>query len=426
MSTLRTDTIQTTDSSYSVSVKDIVTGAPITIAQLKLLPKGTVPRIVSVKDSVNGINEDYYIDLNDTTSPNNNAMVVVANDGGRWKVLDKRYQSGEFYTTNGAFVHKMGDRVQMGDAVRHDAGIAMDQPDWFTTYMRSKGREYAFLTSATVGITNSLNNNASNTMVVASHSKDLLPGWNCIGLIAIGVGNNTSGTGHSYAGYFEAYRDVGVSGGAYGIEIDTINYASLANTDPYVQPANQTIGLQIASGGEFSSTGQVDSSAAINIRKNGSKFYRGIVFGSDALTGSDGVTGTSIAIALAKGQKMQWYSGVDSGTSAIFCSGDTASQSMSQEFSNNLLKFNAPSGLAFSVGYTNTSVNYVAAQAQNSGLPAQLLAKGADTTANVDLQLVPQASGYIWTGPHTAGVLSPTGFVTMKDSSGVLRRFMVG
>ena len=334
--------------------------------------------------------------------------------------------TGQHYSTYGAKVNRVSDRLFIGNAINHDGGIAMDQPDWFTTAMRAEGREYAFITSSTVAITNSLNNNASNTALIASHTKDLLPGWNAIGLIAIGYGNATSGTGHAYAIYAEAYRTAGVSGGAYGMEIDTINRASLTGIDPYIQNANQVIGLQIAAGGEYSSVGQFDATAAINIRRNGARFYRGIVFGSDSLTGTDGTgTGSAIAIAMARGHQIQWFCGVDQGGPSLYSTCGLAANTINQEFGDSFIRYhNASGGLVFELENAAGGVNHLSLKSQAFGLPAQVLAKG--TSTDVDIQLVPKGTGgRIWTGPFTAGAGTVAGWVEMKDDAGVTRKFAI-
>lgn len=346
--------------------------------------------------------------------------------------LDKLNQksTGQFYSAFGAKVNRLADRVFIGDAINHDGGITQAQPDWFTVYMRNKGRDYAFVGSSTLAVTNSLNTDASNTALIASHTGDLYPGWNAIGLIAIGVGNNPNTNplngvaGHAYAIYGEAYRDAGVPGGAYGAELDVMNYADLVSVDPYVQRTGQTIGLQLAGGGEFPGNNQSDISAAINVRNNGSAFYRGIVFGADSLTGSDGVNGVAIAIAMAKGHKIQWFAGTDAGTASIYCTNTLAASSISQEFGDNYVRFQANSGYVLQIESTAMSTNYLIVRGQVSGLPVQLLARGAE--ANVDLQLNPKGTGSIWTGPYTAGAITATGYVTMKDSAGLVRRFLVG
>ncbi|MCU7218013.1 hypothetical protein [Pseudomonas sp. VE 196-7] len=338
--------------------------------------------------------------------------------------------TGQFYSAYGAKVNRVADRLFIGDAINHDGGITQAQPDWFTTYMRAKGRDYAFVGSSTMAVTNSLNTDASNTALIASHTGDLHPGWNAIGLIAAGVNNNedtnpdTGTAGHAYAIYAEAYRDVGVPGGAYGAELDVMNYASLVSIDPYVQRADQTIGLQVAGGGEFPSANQHDISAAINIRRNGSSFYRGIVFGANALSGTDGVTGNAVAVAMAKGHKLQWFSGIDAGTSSIYCTATLPANSIGMEFGDNFVRFQAASAQVLQIESTPTSSSYLIIRGQNAGLPVQVLARGSDT--NIDLQLNPKGAGLIWTGPYTAGAITATGYVTMKDSTGTSRRFLVG
>lgn len=53
-----------------------------------------------------------------------------------------------------------------------------------------------------------------------------------------------------------------------------------------------------------------------------------------------------------------------------------------------------------------------------------LSANGA--AADIDIKLAPKGSGAVWVGAHTTGALTATGYITVKDSTGTVRRLLVG
>jgi len=78
----------------------------------------------------------------------------------------------------------------------------------------------------------------------------------------------------------------------------------------------------------------------------------------------------------------------------------------------------------FVVANTASAVNWLEAKGQvTSGAP-QIAALGSDT--NIDLALIPKGTGNVRFGAHTVGVLTPTGYVTIKDAAGNTRRLLVG
>ena len=71
-----------------------------------------------------------------------------------------------------------------------------------------------------------------------------------------------------------------------------------------------------------------------------------------------------------------------------------------------------------------TSVNFLrSTPAQTLNAP-ELSAQGSD--ANINLKLTPKGTGVLQFGTYTAGVLSPTGFITITDAGGTSRRLLVG
>jgi len=78
-----------------------------------------------------------------------------------------------------------------------------------------------------------------------------------------------------------------------------------------------------------------------------------------------------------------------------------------------------------SVSNTASAVNYVQVTgATTASKVVAISAQGSDT--DVTLSLSPKGAGTIRFGTYTAGVLTPTGYITITDSGGTSRRLLVG
>jgi hypothetical protein len=109
--------------------------------------------------------------------------------------------------------------------------------------------------------------------------------------------------------YLEAIATV-AGANANCIEVDAINAgAAVPTINPY-QTLNvgAVAGIVVASGGGAGERpGPLyPASAAIIIDRNANNFIRGIVFGAGGINGTDGTTGTGIAVQMAKGHEIQW------------------------------------------------------------------------------------------------------------------------
>jgi hypothetical protein len=71
-----------------------------------------------------------------------------------------------------------------------------------------------------------------------------------------------------------------------------------------------------------------------------------------------------------------------------------------------------------------TVVNYTTANGSIAGSSPVFSVAGTD--ADIDLTLTPKGAGAIRFGTYTASVLTPTGYITIKDSGGTTRRLLVG
>jgi hypothetical protein len=312
--------------------------------------------------------------------------------------------TGQFYQNAGASVSRVQDRLFIGNAALNNGTNVASQPDWLTTYQLAKGRTYGFIQTSQLAVLNGLASQDSLTPLVvgAQTTGRTASASQVIAILGMGVNNNSGNTGASgnqaWAGYFEAFRDNGSSGngGAYGIEIDTMNFTNATPvTDPYSQSGDQTVGAQLASGGGFPGT-LFPTTVGLNFQNNNATFDKGIVFGSNAITGDTGTSGSGIAIALGFGHTLQWYGAAATPTSSILSNGTTTANGIQQLFSENSITFNNASGKSIlSAQGVASGVNGLQALGSVTTAPPQLVAIGSDT--NIDLQLTPKGSGKVRT-----------------------------
>jgi hypothetical protein len=69
-------------------------------------------------------------------------------------------------------------------------------------------------------------------------------------------------------------------------------------------------------------------------------------------------------------------------------------------------------------------VNSLQLAASSSGNAVSVSALGSDT--NIDLTLTPKGTGNVRFGTYTGTILTPTGYIEIKDSGGTIRRLLVG
>jgi hypothetical protein len=71
------------------------------------------------------------------------------------------------------------------------------------------------------------------------------------------------------------------------------------------------------------------------------------------------------------------------------------------------------------------SVNYITLTGAASG-SAPTISVASGTDADIDLTLTPKGAGAVRFGTYTGTILTPTGYITVKDSGGTTRRLLVG
>lgn len=161
-----------------------------------------------------------------------------------------------------------------------------------------------------------------------------------IGIFGLGVNDCPTEDMGAYGGYFEGWALPGMNpeGTVQAVEIAIINKSTAApDVNPYNQNPPGVIDSRISIGKPDSySLGQFGPSQLISALLQfvnaectaNSEAHKGIVFGANAIIGG-------IAIALAQGHKLQWYSPDGKSTGFIRCDVGTGQSTLNLIFANN-------------------------------------------------------------------------------------------
>lgn len=331
--------------------------------------------------------------------------------------------SGGFFTQSGAVIQRMTDRLMVGGAVLNDCAFPNVYKDWLTTFQVAAGLSNGSVTSATSAVLNSQEAGGSALITGAQSLLSTSAGASTISSGHFAVNNNTTYATSAWALYAEAHKINATTSSVYACELDTRTLVASINPTPFQQ--GNVIGLQIASGCELNPVDQFDASCAIQIADNPKKFKAGINFGAASIVGTDGITGTGLAIALAKGHQIAWYNSSGSLVGSILSNCATAANSTNLNFTDSGLQITNSAGNNISFFASGaTASNYFTFFAGAAGNPPTIAASGSDT--NVDLSFSCQGTGVVKFGAYTAGVVAQAGYITIKDSGGTVRRLLVG
>jgi hypothetical protein len=78
----------------------------------------------------------------------------------------------------------------------------------------------------------------------------------------------------------------------------------------------------------------------------------------------------------------------------------------------------------FQINHVTSAVNYGVVTGSIAGNAVPFTVAGTDT--DIDLALTPKGTGNVRFGTFTSSILTPTGFITIKDSGGTTRRILIG
>lgn len=337
---------------------------------------------------------------------------------------------------HGANINYFNDRVMVGTSTLYDGKHAPTFTDWLGSFnpIGGQGAYEYLLINAQMAVGAQLGNPSIVGYVRTSDSQ--AAGNAGIGVSAVAVNDNAVGAGaDSWAFYGTSVRTAAATGqSTLGLELETANLGSLVSLNPYAMFTNGlTASLWLGPGGELISDPTLTFNpvsvclGVLGNPKSGVCYDKGIIFASNSIRGTDGVSGVGTAIQFAKGHSMVWTA-TSSGLATSQISSNTANYLNEQQiqFTDNGLLVTDGSGLTqFRVNRgVNGAANYIMTNAADTGFAPAIQAIGTDT--NVDLALIPQAAGYLSFGNYTAGTFAQTGYITIKDAAGGLRRLMVG
>lgn len=202
---------------------------------------------------------------------------------------------------------------------------------------------------------------------------------------------------NGWGGYFEAARIAGAQA-AFGVEIDigNLDSASVANGPYNMYGIDGTFGFVMASGGSLGLTYHT-ATFGIAVTNNGADFKTGLIFQKNAIAGTDGSTGTGIAVDMAKGHTVQWSTPESTGLqgATLFSSVAATANKVGQEFTDNIVKFSRVGATITSLehgGGASATANYWRLLSSATG-GALICIAGSDTNPNVDMTFRPKGTG---------------------------------
>lgn len=249
-----------------------------------------------------------------------------------------------------------------------------------------------------------------------------------IGVLGIATNDDTGPTLQLvWGGYFEANRNANADT-SFGIEIAVKNKGDNVENFPNLRfPGGSTIGLWLAGGGDASYFGAPANpcTSAILIGKNAAAWNKGIVFTADGITGTDGVTGSGVAIAMAKGHVIQWFTNDNTESALITSNVDDPAKSLRLVFENDQFHFlSNAEGFVAIIGKNTGIDNQIRLFSEASGTSPAVAADGTDT--DIDLILQTKGTGNVRFGEFNSSADTPvTGYIEIKDFAGTIRKLAV-
>lgn len=234
----------------------------------------------------------------------------------------------------------------------------------------------------------------------------------------------------AWAFYGTAVRESGVNAAAFGMELDVANMGDTRPIYPHnMFNSGQTQTLWLGSGGEITEVPEVVGVAtcAIGIISNdpagNATFDKGIVFGATALEGSDGLSGNSIAIAMAPHQSISYYNAVNGRVGDIRCITQNTLNAQRLEFTDFGVEVKGLNDgrSQFRVNRVANADSYVAITPSTGTDAPEVLA--VSLNANSNLKLTPKGTGKIQIGYNSQAATVPGNFVANRileiiDSAG--------
>lgn len=372
-----------------------------------------------------------------TLREGNNGFLTYAQTDENWRVIREAINGKSAVVARGFFSNpypdrqawRFPDRVFIGEAATNfngDSGVTDGGDSWTA----GQHAFYLPINSALAVHTSSRADGGKYAITGYAKLETGMAVGAAIGVAGALIMNKASGRG--WALYSDVDHKLGdVSNGCeFAIKnssADNLTYK------PYT-PSFGTFGSRYVSGGDptVGDLATNPSTAAIIIIANATPqpWNSGIVFGKDALTGTTGLaadTGTGVAIALGRRHAIQWH---EPGTSVVGAyinsSVTTAASGVAMQFLDNNVTFygNAGATIMFRVNYNANTVNRLETGSAGTGAAPYISSVGTDS--NVDIRFIPQGTGVLRFGTHSAiAAETVTGYITVKDAGGTSRKLAV-
>lgn len=199
---------------------------------------------VRTRIAVSGETADILLrsDLSSTSSGKGLALVGLPAGFGM-----NQASTGAHFSQNGAGIHRLNDRLFIGDATVNDGAFPNVTKDWLSTFQVSLGIGTGSLASSVAACLSGLDANSAIPILGGGQTKYFTSaGTAVLGLMGVAVNNNTTYSTQAWGGYFEGHAVSATAGPTYGIEINSRAAIAQQAANPYQQGSTHT--MQLANG----------------------------------------------------------------------------------------------------------------------------------------------------------------------------------
>lgn len=259
------------------------------------------------------------------------------------------------------------------------------------------------------------------------------PGTASIGVAGVATMDDTSSDPlrKGWALYGDLTRFANAPTSGFGMELGCKNLGlDSYSPTPYARLGWGPTGIWLAGGADSTMGGeqQAPNGAALMIgagnQTNGVKGWtRGIVINADAIDGTDGVTGTGIAVALARGHVVAWFTNQNGAGANLYSTVDDINNRVSLAFDDNVIRFLGASGTNATVESVTNSTGYLRLIPAAVGGNVELRVGSTDGTA-YNLLLTPAGAGNVRVGSGNLNVVAgnfQVGTTTVIDTDRTVR-----
>jgi hypothetical protein len=308
--------------------------------------------------------------------------------------LDRENELPGYWTswTNGAFIHRVRDRMFIGNAV----GMGNERINTNDTWVPDSTTGANWIPRDTqLSVMSDLGVIAISGGSRTSDKAGLPPGGGAsIGVTGFIIQDSTVSDA-AWAFYADIQHQPTVGGNSYGIEIAAKNKTSFnTSANPYDRTSG-VYGIWLAGGGDGSYGGQPTHPANVGVmfvkssNSLTSGWNVGFNFDDESLSFDGG--GVASAIRMAENHAIEWYAS-DGRSVRIYSTIGNTANAVSQIFDDNAVVINGVNNKPIiRASHTASGVNYLTLGNAATASPPSILASGDDI--NVGIYIRPKGSG---------------------------------